>query len=182
MRIVAGRYRGLKLAEIGAGDLAAQLRPTTDRVRENLFNMLGHRVDWPGLRVLDLFAGTGALGIEALSRGAETAHFVENGRVALGLLRQNLKKARVEAGISAVDATTLPRCAGDPYDLILMDPPYGTGLGARALASAQAGGWIAPDALVVWEETSPQMAAGFQTLESRKYGKSVVSFLRAGVG
>ncbi|WP_373355605.1 RsmD family RNA methyltransferase [Pseudoroseicyclus sp. CXY001] len=185
MRIIAGQHRGLRLAEVGEGDAAAALRPTSDRLRETLFNLLeGGRYGAPlrGAVVLDLFAGTGALGLEALSRGAGSALFVENGRVGQRLIRDNLGRARrgAEARLLAADATALPANAGEAATLVFLDPPYGRALGAAALASARAGGWLAPDALVLWEEAAPQPAPpGFTLAEHRKVGVAHVTFLRA---
>ena len=187
MRIVAGRWRGTRLAEIGAGDPGAALRPTADRVRESLFNRLAHGgfADPPppqDMRVLDLFAGTGALGLEALSRGAAAAAFVETGRPALKLLRANL--ARLGAGAAARvierDATRLGPNPDPPYDLAFLDPPYDRGLGERALAAALGGGWLAPGALVAWEEGAEiAPPAGLTLLDSRRYGSTMISLLRA---
>ena len=185
MRIIAGRLRGKKLAEIGAGDAAAHLRPTTDRVRENLFNIIGsgkHGDLITGARVLDLFAGTGALGLEALSRGAGHVSFVDDGKAAQALLRQNIALCAAQ-GASALarrDATDLGPVTGAPFDLIFLDPPYGMGLGERALANALAGGWIAPGALIVWEESAPPIVPpGFALLDQRSYGGTVITLLRA---
>ncbi|WP_287883027.1 MULTISPECIES: 16S rRNA (guanine(966)-N(2))-methyltransferase RsmD [Paracoccus] len=186
MRIVGGTLRGLKLAEVGAGDPAAHLRPTTDRVRESIFNLLingTHGNPVPGARVLDLFAGTGALGLEALSRGAARVAFVDDGVAARGLLRTNIEKARA-MGVTDVwrrDATRLGENRGAPYGLVFLDPPYGKGLGERALESALAGGWIAPGGMVVWEESAaPGPVAGLEQIDQRKYGDTVVTLLRAG--
>lgn len=178
--------RGLKLADLGAGDAAAQLRPTSDRVRESLFNLLAHggyaAPPIPqGSRALDLFAGTGALGLEALSRGALEAAFVENGRVALGLLRANVAKARAgdAARIVERDATRLGPCGGSGFDLVFLDPPYGRGLGERALDAALAGGWLAPGALVAWEEAEAiAPPPGLTLLDSRRYGMAMISLFR----
>ncbi len=184
MRIVGGRMRGARLAEVGAGDEAARLRPTTDRVRESLFNLLahgGHAVPPPeGMRVLDLFAGTGALGLEALSRGAAEAVFVENGRAALGLLRANVARLKAQgARVLERDATRLGANGGAGHDLVFLDPPYGRGLGERAMASALAGGWLAPGALVVWEESATiTPPAGLTLLDARRYGSTMISVLR----
>jgi 16S rRNA (guanine966-N2)-methyltransferase len=187
MRIVGGARRGVRLAEIGAGDPAARLRPTSDRAREAIFNLLahgGHAEPPPpeGMRVLDLFAGTGALGLEALSRGATHATFVETGRPALALLGENLARLRLGAcaRVLARDATRLGTCDGPPCALAFLDPPYGRGLGERALAAALAGGWLAPGALVVWEEgerVAPP--AGLTLLDARRYGEAMISLLRA---
>jgi 16S rRNA (guanine966-N2)-methyltransferase len=187
MRIVSGRWRGMPLADLGAGDPAAALRPTSDRVRESLFNLLAHgRYGDPappeGRRVLDLFAGTGALGLEALSRGAATATFVDQGAAALALLRRNL--ARLDAGEAAKvvsrDATRLARNPVEPFDLVFLDPPYARGLGELALASAFAGGWIAPGALVIWEERVNQIPPHGLTLrDSRRYGETMIAIFES---
>ena len=183
MRIVGGRWRGLGLAALGRGDAAAHLRPTSDRVRESLFSILtagafGDRVT--GARVLDLFAGTGALGLEALSRGAAEATFVDDGRRALALIRANLDKAGAAGRVLARDATRLPANSGPPFDLVFLDPPYGKGLGERALAAATAGRWIASGALVAWEESDARdVPAGFEPLDRRRWGQTTVTFLQA---
>lgn len=185
MRIIGGTLRGLKLADVGAGDPGAHLRPTTDRVRESIFNLLingTHGNPIPGARVLDLFAGTGALGLEALSRGAARVAFVDDGVVARGLLRTNIEKARA-MGVTDVwrrDATKLGENRAEGYGLVFLDPPYGRALGERALDSALAGGWIAPGAVVVWEEsTPPPPVAGLVQMDQRKYGDTIVTLLRA---
>ncbi len=185
MRIVGGSRKGAKLAEVGAGDEAARLRPTSDRVREAIFNLIAHKgLAEPappiGMRVLDLFAGTGALGLEALSRGAAETVFVETGRPALALLRRNLARLAPGATVIAADATRLGRCPTPPFDLVFLDPPYGRGLGELALAAALAGGWLAPGALVVWEEgAAVAPPAGLTLLDARRYGAATVSILRA---
>lgn len=181
MRIVGGNLRGLKLADLGDGDAAAHLRPTTDRVREAMFNLLingGRGNPVAGARVLDLFAGTGALGLEALSRGAVRVAFVDDGVKARGLLRANIEKARA-MGVTDVwrrDATRLGENRGAGYDLIFLDPPYGQSLGEAAVASALAGGWIAPGATVVWEDARPpQVPAPLIQIDQRKYGDTLVT-------
>lgn len=187
MRIIAGRFRGATLAAVGAGDAANHLRPTTDRVRESLFNLIAHAPlgDVPGIegaRVLDLFAGTGALGLEALSRGAETATFVDKGAKALKLLGENIARLRVgeAARVIARDAARLGSNPGAPHDLVFLDPPYGKRLGEAALASALAGGWIAPGALIVWEESSPPVPPpGLTALDTRRYGDTMITLLSA---
>lgn len=179
MRIIAGRFRGLALASVGKGDAGAHLRPTTDRVRESLFSMLtGGRFGDPieDARVLDLFAGTGALGLEALSRGAAHATLVDDGRKSLSLIRENISKCRCQDEVTVVnrDATRLPE--GAPHNLIFLDPPYGKGLGEKALTSAIAGGWIAPDALIVWEENQEIILPdGVELLDTRRYGDTTIS-------
>lgn len=186
MRVIAGLHRGLTLADVGKGDPAAHLRPTTDRVRESIFNVLtGGRFGNPvqDARVLDLFAGTGALGIEALSRGAAHCTFVDQGRVALSLIRDNLKRCRRDgdARVLVADATRLPACDGAPAGLVFLDPPYGRLMGTAALLAAQDGGWISPGAVVVWEEAAPQIPpAGFTLADQRRYGDTHVTFLTFG--
>jgi 16S rRNA (guanine966-N2)-methyltransferase len=181
MRIISGRARGLHLTPVGEGDAKAHLRPTSDRVREAIFNLLvngGYGDPITGVRVLDLFAGTGALGLEALSRGAAGVTFVDDGKVALALLQRNvaLMKAAGEVTVIRRNATLLG--AGSPHGLVFMDPPYGKGLGEVALTSAMAGGWIAPDALVVWEESvAPVVPTGFRQLDQRRYGDTIVTIL-----
>ncbi|MEX0366103.1 MAG: 16S rRNA (guanine(966)-N(2))-methyltransferase RsmD [Ruegeria sp.] len=180
MRIIAGEFRGRSLASVGKGDAGAHLRPTTDRVRESLFNVLTHQIDFDGLRVLDLFAGTGALGLEALSRGAGHVTFVDDGRVAQGLIRKNIDLTRSGDRTDLIrrDATRLGDNPGDPCALIFLDPPYGKGLGQKALAAAVAGGWMAEDALVVWEESTPMAAPEeFELHDARKYGDTHVSLM-----
>nr|WP_239032545.1 MULTISPECIES: 16S rRNA (guanine(966)-N(2))-methyltransferase RsmD [unclassified Leisingera] len=168
------------MAAVGKGDAGAHLRPTTDRVRESLFNVLMHTGAIPGARVLDLFAGTGALGLEALSRGAAEAVFVDDGRVSGGLIRKNITICRAEnrCTLARRDALKLGQNPAAPFDLIFLDPPYGKGLGEKALAAAVAGGWVAQDALVVWEENAPVAAPeGFELQDSRKYGDTHISLM-----
>ena len=180
MRIIAGQMRGVRLASVGKGDAAAHLRPTTDRVRESLFNVLRAHVDFDGIRVLDLFAGTGALGLEAVSRGAAHATFVDNGRAAQRLLKENIAKLRVEDRVRLIPAPANRLSpAPAPADLVFLDPPYGKSLGIDALKSAHAAGWIMSGTLVVWEENNDQNAEGFETLDHRRYGDTHVSILQA---
>ena len=185
MRIIAGRWRGLRLAEVGRGDTGAHLRPTSDRVRESLFNLLqngrqGDRV--ADAHVLDLFAGTGALGLEALSRGAAHATFIDKGRAAGKLLTENIAKTRSQDQTTVLtrDATAPGPCPAIPASLVFIDPPYGKELGELALTAAGAGGWIAPGALIVWEENAPVPAPpGFRLLDTRRYGDTHLTLLEA---
>lgn len=184
MRIIGGQFRGTVLAEVGAGDPAAHLRPTSDRVREAIFNLLvngGHGDVLTGARVLDLFAGTGALGLEALSRGAARVTFVDDGVAARALIRRNVERLRA-MGVTDLwrrDATRLGPNRGPGFGLVFLDPPYGMGLGERALASAVEGGWMTPGALVVWEEgTQVSAPAGFEMVDQRRYGETWVTLLR----
>lgn len=184
MRIVGGRWRGTQLAEVGAGDPAAHLRPTSDRVREAIFNLLENslHLDLEGRRVLDLFAGTGALGLEALSRGAARAAFVDDGAAARALLRRNIERLQA-MGITDVwrrDATRLGPNRGPVFDLVFLDPPYGKGLGEAAVGSALAGGWLAPGAVVVWEDgAEPALPAALAPIDRRRYGDTVVTIAQA---
>src|ERR687897_1962959 len=154
MRIVGGRFRGRALK----GPASDVIRPTSGRLRETIFNILAHAYDDPvaGARVLDLFAGTGAMGLEALSRGAAFALFVDDSAAARGLIRENVEGLGVggQSRLFRRDATRLgPAGANEPFSLVFCDPPYGRGLAERALASCAAGGWLKQDALVVVEET-----------------------------
>lgn len=182
MRIIGGTRRGLRLADVGEGDAAAHLRPTSDRVREAIFNLLinAHGNPVTGARVLDLFAGTGALGLEALSRGAAEAVFVDDGSKAVALVRANISrmKAEGETRILRQDATRLGPNSGAPFTLVFLDPPYGKAMGEAALTVAQQGGWIAPEAMIVWEEGSaPTPPEGFTQLDQRRYGDTLVTLL-----
>lgn len=182
MRIVAGRFKGRALA----GPRSDAIRPTSDRLREALFNVLTHAYGDPvaGARVLDLFAGTGAMGLEAVSRGAAFALLVDNGAEARGVIRANVD-ALGAAGLTRIfrrDATKLgPAKPLEPFSLVFCDPPYGKGLAELALISAREGGWLAPDALVVVEEavSSPLVPPeGFELLEERQYGDTKALVMR----
>jgi 16S rRNA (guanine966-N2)-methyltransferase len=185
MRIIGGQFRGLNLAPVGEGDAKAHLRPTSDRVREAIFNLLingGYGNPVTGARVLDLFAGTGALGLEALSRGASRVAFVDDGTAARALLRRNIELMRAMGATDVWrrDATHMGPNRGAGYNLVFLDPPYNKGLGEQALASCVEGGWLAPAALVVWEEgTAPVPPAGFTELNQRRYGDTLVTILKA---
>ncbi|KCV82228.1 methyltransferase [Actibacterium atlanticum] len=185
MRIIAGAHKGLTLASVGKGDAGAHLRPTTDRVRESLFNLLingGYGDPISDARVLDLFAGTGALGLEALSRGAAHVTFVDDGAKSRALIRENIEKCRA-MGVTKLfrrDATRLGLNRGAGFNLIFLDPPYGKGLGERALASAFEGGWIADEALIIWEESAEiAVPDDLALLDQRKYGDTKIAILRA---
>ena len=184
MRIIGGSFRGRALASVGKGDAGAHLRPTTDRVRESLFNVLmGGRYGDPisDARVLDVFAGTGALGLEALSRGAAHVTFVEGGRKGQSLIRENiaLLKTKEQSKLFGRDATRMPVNPDALYDLVFLDPPYGKGLGEAALESISKSGWIAREALILWEENTAIMPPqGCALLETRSFGGTSISFLR----
>ena len=182
MRVVAGRLKGKPL-RAPKGDAT---RPTSDRLRESLFNILahGHGDPVPDARVLDLFAGSGALGIEALSRGASFCLFVDEGAPARGAIRENCEALGLN-GVTKLyrrDATRLgPLERFQPFTLAFLDPPYGHGLGERALSSLRGGGWLAPEALCVLEERAdveiPPLE-GFDVVDRREQGLSALTILR----
>ena len=181
MRIIAGRFRGKHL--IAPSD--DSIRPTADRVRESIFDILSSRIgaDFDGLRVLDLFAGTGAMGLEALSRGASGVVFVETSAEARGILRDHIEAFGI-GGVAKLlrrDATALgPSGTMGAFDLVFLDPPYGRGLGEKALISARDGGWLAPDATIVLEESRAaalELPDGFSLDDRREYGAAAVHFL-----
>jgi 16S rRNA (guanine966-N2)-methyltransferase len=182
MRVVGGRLRSRPLA----GPTSDAIRPTADRLRESLFNILVHAYGDPvaGARVLDLFAGTGALGIEAVSRGAAFALFVDDGAQARALLRRNTESLGLGGAtrIFRRDATRLgPAHPIAPFGLVFLDPPYGKGLAEKALVSARDGGWLTPDALIVVEEAVESKFAapdGFEELERRAYDDTEFVILR----
>lgn len=188
MRIVAGKFRGRAL--LSPADLS--IRPTADRVRESMFNILASRLgpNLDGKRVLDLFAGTGALGLEALSRGAAHVVFVDTGAEARGLIRDHIEAFGV-GGVTKLlrrDATALgPAGTMGPMQLVFLDPPYGKGLGEKALLALTQGDWLAPDATIVLEEAADatlRLPAGFILNDRRQYGAAAIHFLKnvAGAG
>ena len=184
MRIVGGRLRG-RLLEAPA---SRAIRPTSERLRESIFDILAHRHAGvvEGARVVDLFAGSGALGIEALSRGAKFALFVDNGPEARALLRANVEVFAL-GGVTRIwraDATLLGKApAGPPFTLAFLDPPYDKGLAGPALAGLVEGGWLAPGALVVVEESAEAeigAPTALRIVDERVYGETKVVFLAYG--
>ena len=182
MRVVGGRLRGRNLAT----PKSQSVRPTADRLRETLFNILAHAYDDPitDARVLDLFAGTGALGIEASSRGAAFVLFVDDGAEARALLRENAEALSL-GGVTRIfrrDATKLgPVHPLEPFSLAFLDPPYGKGLAEQALVAARDGGWLVTGALAVVEESADAKFAGpdgYTELERRAQGDRELIFLR----
>jgi 16S rRNA (guanine966-N2)-methyltransferase len=185
MRIVAGALRGRAITA-PSGEAT---RPTSDRARQAVFNILEHAKWAPpldGARVIDLFAGSGALGLEALSRGAEFCLFVDTDAAARGAVSANLEAFGLfgKARVHRRDATSLgprPAADGGPFDLAFLDPPYAKGLGEAALASLAEGGWLAKDAVLMFERGASEPAtpfAGYETLDTRRYGAAQVVFLR----
>lgn len=183
MRIVAGRFRGRTLH----APRGTETRPTADRVRQAIFNVLAHGVPGarlPGARVLDLFAGTGAMGLEALSRGATFCLFVEENAEARAAIRRNVETMGL-TGASRIwrrDATRLG-AAGRmaPFDLVFLDPPYGRGLGEAALPGLLDGGWVAPDGIIVLEEHADAAIAvppAAAIVDRRRWGDTQALFLR----
>ena len=179
MRIIAGAWRGRPIQSPPGDDT----RPTSDRTREALFSMLASRFgSFEGIRVLDLFAGTGALGLEALSRGAAYATFVENDRKALDALKANVAKltAAGTTDVRAQGVEALGPLHGPRYDLILMDPPYQSGGGGALLERLARLNWIAPGALVSVETGKAEVVAakGFEADTDRVHGKAKLTLLR----
>jgi 16S rRNA (guanine966-N2)-methyltransferase len=185
MRIVSGKYRG-KAIVAPPGDAT---RPTSDRARQAVFNILEHAAWAPelnGARVIDVFAGSGALGLEALSRGASFCLFVETDDAARGAIRENID-AMTLFGVTRVhrrDATDLgprPASAGAPFDIAFLDPPYAKGLGEKAAAELTAHGWLAPGAILMFErgrsEVDPVLE-GFEQIDARDYGAARVLFFK----
>ena len=183
MRIVAGSLRGRSLATPAHDGV----RPTSDRVRESLFNILAHGVDGftlAGARVADLFAGTGALGLEAISRGDASCLFVEDNAESRALIRRNVESFGL-TGVTRIfrrDATDLgPAGTMGRFDLAFLDPPYGKGLADKALVSLVAGQWLAAGAVVVIEEragTPVALPAGLAAIDSRTWGDTAVTIAR----
>ncbi len=182
MRIVGGTLRGRKLS----APEGQAIRPTSDRVRESIFNILAHGIegfDLDGIRVIDLFAGTGALGLEALSRGASFCLFVDESAEARGLIRSNADALGVtgQTRIFRRDATSLGPTSTGQFGLAFLDPPYGKGLAGKALAELRDGGWLLAEAILVVEETEGafnDIAPGYDLLDRRTYGDTEVTLLR----
>ncbi|MEZ7812231.1 MAG: 16S rRNA (guanine(966)-N(2))-methyltransferase RsmD [Paracoccaceae bacterium] len=187
MRIIGGTYRGIRLSPVRNGDVESHLRPTSDRLRETIFNLLINGREVAGnpvqnAHVLDLFSGTGALGLEALSRGAKTATFVDNGQVAQALLRRNIEILLAQ-GITELyqrSATKIGPNRGRAFSLIFLDPPYGKQLGEAALASCIQGNWIADGAVIIWEDNCvPALPPNFTLLDQRQYSGTIITIAQA---
>ena len=183
MRVIAGKFRGLRLKSVGSTPANKSLRPTTDRVRENLFNILaggkyGNILD--GARVLDMFSGTGILGIEAISRGASHATLFEKCASTFKLIQDNIKLTNTINEINVINTNVMhfEQCKTEPFNLVFIDPPYQKNFGKPALERALEFGWLSEGALVVWEESaSPEVPKEFEWLDEKKYGKTILTFL-----
>jgi 16S rRNA (guanine966-N2)-methyltransferase len=185
MRLITGKFKG---ASIFAPP-GLTTRPTSDRVRQALFNVLEHgapALDFEGIRVLDLFAGSGALGLEALSRGARSCVFIEEDAAARGAIRKNVEALGL-TGVTKIwrrDATSLgPAGTVSPFDLIFCDPPYAKNFGERALASALEGAWVAPGATAVIEEragVAVDWPPPFEEIDRRRYGTTEIGIAKLG--
>ncbi len=184
MRIVGGSYKGHSI--IAPKGMAT--RPTTDRVRESLFNILAHKQSTPlkDARVLDLFAGSGALGLEALSRGAEFCLFVENAAPARAAIRENIERLNLYGATrlhrrSALALGPRPASTGAPFTLVFMDPPYRQNLVEPTLAELTQGQWLADNALIVIEQAKAEAPAcpdGFTETDRRIFGDTQIGFLQ----
>ncbi len=178
MRIIGGKWRGIKLAPLLEGDLKNHLRPSADRAREAIFNILeSHKYEKAiaGARVLDLFAGTGALGLEALSRGALSLHSVENGVKSLRILNQNIEKLDAQSVVLEQDARLVQFAGSQQFDLVFLDPPYAKGLGESAIENLINNKLLADGALIIWEElVRPAAPVGLKLQDQRKYGKALI--------
>ena len=178
-RIISGRAGGTVIDVPPKGT-----RPTSDRVRESLFGALDSADLVDGARVLDLYAGSGALGLESLSRGAASADLVELAAPAAALIRKNAERLRAAgvagtARVHRANATTFAETSTSEWDLVFLDPPYNKGLGERSVASGLEGNWLAPGALIVWEESAaPSPPEGLEQLDQRRYGDTIVTILR----
>ena len=185
MRITGGQFRGRALAEPPDN----RVRPTSDKVRQAIFNILAHNdfgFDIAGAKIVDLFAGTGALGLEALSRGAAFCMFVDDSAESRALIRRNVEALNL-TGASKIwrrdarDLGPLGAGAGGPFDLAFLDAPYRTGLTSPALASLRGGGWLAPAAVAVVETAADEAleAEGWRVLDRRSHGETAVHIFAA---
>ena len=176
MRIVGGSLKGRPLQS----PKGMATRPTTDRTRESLFNILTHKIDFKNCRTLDLFAGTGALGLEAISRGSEYCVFIEEASAARGAIRENVEALEL-SGVTKVfrrDATRLGKLGTlKPFDLVFADPPYRKGFGEKAAQSLLEGKWLNTDAIFILEEATdvfPENLKGYEVADKRNYGETTI--------
>ena len=184
MRIIGGSLRGRRLSAIKTESNITNLRPTPDRIKESLFNILfGGKFDVKieEARTLDIFAGSGALGLEAISRGAKSCTFIEKNKACIRLLNTNLKICNIknQTNIKTFDATEFPLNLEQPYDLVFVDPPYRKSLGEAAVRSALASNWISDNALIVLEEGEQKSSLkGFKLEDTRRYGDTILHFFK----
>ncbi len=189
MRITGGEFRGRPLAEPPDD----RVRPTSDKVRQAIFNILGHNdfgFELEGAKVVDLFAGTGALGLEALSRGASFALFVDDSAESRALIRTNVEALNLTGATKiwrrdAADLGPQGAGAGGPFTLAFLDAPYRKGLSEKALASLAAGGWLAPGAIAIAETAADEtlsVPVGYRLFDSRSYGETAIHILGASAG
>ena len=184
MRVIGGSLKGRRLSAIKTESNMTSLRPTTDRIKESLFNILfGGKFDVKieEARILDIFAGSGALGLEAISRGAKSCTFIEKNKACIRLLDKNLKICNIknQTNIKTFDATEFPLNLEQPYDLVFVDPPYRKSLGEAAVRSALASNWISDNALIILEEGEEKTSLkGFKLEDIRRYGDTILHFFR----
>ena len=184
MRVIGGSFKGRRLSAIKTEGNMTSLRPTTDRIKESLFNILfGGKLDLEieKARILDIFAGSGALGLEAISRGAKSCTFIEKNKACVRILDANLNICNIknQTNIKTFDATEFPLNLDQPYDLVFVDPPYRKSLGEAAVRSALASNWISDNALIVLEEGEQKSALkGFKLEDIRRYGDTILHFFK----
>ena len=184
MRVIGGTLKGRRLSSIKVGDNMINLRPTGDRVKENLFNILlggKFEIKIEQARILDIFAGTGALGIEAISRGGKSCTFVEKNKSCLKILNANISSCNIkdQTSIKILDATEMPMNSDEAFNLVFLDPPYRRSLGESAIRSALASNWLSDNALVVLEEGERKnYLEGFSLEDVRKYGDTILHFFQ----
>ena len=184
MRVIGGSLKGRRLSAIKQQGNMTSLRPTTDRIKESLFNILsGGKFDikMEKARILDIFAGSGALGLEAISRGAKSCTFIEKNKACLRILNTNLNICNIknQTNIKIFDATEFPLNADQPYDLVFVDPPYRKSLGEAAIRSALASNWISDHALLVLEEGEQKSSLeGLKLEDVRRYGDTILHFFK----
>jgi len=184
MRVISGSLKGRRLSAIKTEGNITSLRPTTDRIKESLFNILfGGKFDLKieKARILDIFAGSGALGLEAISRGAKSCTFIEKNKACVRIIDANLNICNIknQTNIKTFDATDFPLNLDQPYDLVFVDPPYRKSLGEAAIRSALASNWISDNALIVLEEGEQKNSIeGFKLEDTRRYRETVLHFFK----
>jgi len=184
MRVIGGSLKGRRLSAIKTEGNMTSLRPTTDRIKESLFNILfGGKFDLKieKARILDIFAGSGALGLEAISRGAKSCTFIEKNKACVRIIDANLNICNIknQTNIKTFDATDFPLNLDQPYDLVFVDPPYRKSLGEAAIRSALASNWISDNALIVLEEGEQKSSIeGFKLEDTRRYSETVLHFFK----